>query len=73
MTPLAGWAIGGWLLAINAATYLAFAADRRLARDGRRRIPERDLLWLAAAGGSPAALLAQRRLCHKTRKQPFGG
>jgi uncharacterized membrane protein YsdA (DUF1294 family) len=67
-----GWAIAAWLLAINAVTYLAFHADKARARDGRRRIAERDLLWLAAAGGSPAALLARRRLRHKTRKQPFG-
>ena len=66
-------AIIGWLAAINAATYVAFAADKRRAREHGRRISERTLLTLAMLGGSPAAFVAQQRLRHKTRKQPFAG
>jgi uncharacterized membrane protein YsdA (DUF1294 family) len=57
--------------ALNIATFLCFWWDKASARAGMRRIPERDLLSLAAFGGSPAALLARTLLRHKTRKEPF--
>jgi uncharacterized membrane protein YsdA (DUF1294 family) len=60
-----------YLPVINAITWLAFWADKERARQGLYRIPERTLLLLALAGGSPAAIHAQQRLRHKTRKQPF--
>jgi len=60
-----------YLLTINGATFAAFASDKRRAISGRRRVPERVLLQLAAVGGSSAALAAQQLLRHKTRKEPF--
>jgi len=60
-----------YLPVINVITWLAFWADKERARQGLYRIPERTLLLLALAGGSPAAIHAQQRLRHKTRKQPF--
>ncbi len=69
-TTLVG-AIVAWLLAVNATTALSYAADRRAARRGERRIPELVLHGLAAFGGSPAALVASGALRHKTRKTPF--
>lgn len=59
-------------LAASLLTYAAFAADKRRAVAGQRRLRERTLLWLALLGGWPGAKLAQHRLRHKTRKQPFG-
>ena len=59
------------LAAINLLTLARFAQDKARACAGTRRIPERDLLTLAAIGGSPGALLARRLFRHKTRKQPF--
>ncbi|WP_395673143.1 DUF1294 domain-containing protein [Phenylobacterium sp.] len=60
-----------YLLAINAVTYAAFAADKRAAVRRDRRWPERALLALAAAGGAAGGLLAMRRHRHKTRKAAF--
>ena len=56
---------------LNLWTILRFWQDKQRAVAGDRRIPEADLLTLAAIGGSPGAMLARRLFRHKTRKQPF--
>jgi uncharacterized membrane protein YsdA (DUF1294 family) len=53
-------------------TFLVYAWDKSAARRGAWRVPESTLHVLALLGGWPGALLAQRVLRHKTRKQPFG-
>lgn len=60
-----------YLAAINLIAFTAMAADKQWAIDNRPRIPERVLLTLALAGGSPGAVAAQQWLRHKTRKEPF--
>ncbi len=65
------WILVIYLFIINMITFAAFAGDKREAELGRRRISERDLLTLAFIGGTPAALVAQQMLRHKTRKEPF--
>jgi uncharacterized membrane protein YsdA (DUF1294 family) len=60
-----------YLLSMNVATFAACAGDKRRAIAGGRRVPEKTLLQLAAAGGVSGALAAQRLLRHKTRKEPF--
>ena len=72
--PTTAWAVVavvGALLAVNGLTVLAYAIDKRAARRGARRVPERTLLALGLVGGWPGAIVAQRRLRHKTRKQSF--
>ncbi|MCZ4354509.1 DUF1294 domain-containing protein [Roseovarius aestuarii] len=64
-------ATGGYLVVINILAWLAFSYDKDQSRIHGWRIPERRLLLLALLGGWPAAKLAQHRLRHKTRKQPF--
>jgi uncharacterized membrane protein YsdA (DUF1294 family) len=56
---------------LGAVTYLAYVVDKSNAEQGKRRIPENTLHLLSLLGGWPAALVAQHRLRHKTRKQPF--
>lgn len=59
------------LLVLNIATFFSYALDKTAAAQGRWRTPESTLHALAAAGGWPAAWLAQRALRHKSRKREF--
>ncbi len=56
---------------MSLVTYAVYAADKAAARRRRCRVPERTLHLLALLGGWPGALLAQRRLRHKTSKSGF--
>ena len=62
---------GLYLLLVNGLTFLVYRLDKRRAERGGRRIPERELLLWALAGGTPAAFLAMRRFRHKTKKTSF--
>lgn len=63
--------LAGYFLLANALAYTAFAVDKSRAIRAQARIPERSLLILAILGGWLGAKIAQHRLRHKTRKQPF--
>ncbi len=58
-------------LLMSLATFWAFARDKRAARRGRPRTPERVLHTLELLGGWPGALAAQRLLRHKSRKHSY--
>ena len=58
-------------LLISLATYWLYRHDKRQARQGRWRVPEKLLHAAALYGGWPGALIAQLRLRHKTRKLRF--
>jgi len=60
-----------YLAGINLVTFAMFAWDKYSAINGQWRIPEKTLLMLALVGGTPGAIIAQQRLRHRTRKQPF--
>ena len=64
-------AAGALYLTLSLAAIAAYALDKRAARRGARRIPERNLHLLALAGGWPGAWLAQQGLRHKTQKTSF--
>ena len=60
-----------YLLLLNGWEFVLFAWDKKCAREGGWRISENTLLSFALIGGSLGAMIGQRLLRHKTRKQPF--
>ncbi len=59
------------LVAINAATFVLFAWDKRQSRVRGQRVRESTLLWASLLGGSTGAALAMKLVRHKTRKRSF--
>jgi uncharacterized membrane protein YsdA (DUF1294 family)/cold shock CspA family protein len=64
------WA-GGIGLTMTLLAYVAYATDKRSAREKEWRRSELDLHLLELLGGWPGAFLAQRRLRHKCSKGTF--
>lgn len=60
-----------YLSAVNLFLFVLMALDKRRARRGGWRVPEKTLFWLAAVGGSLGGLLAMRLFRHKTKKPAF--
>jgi uncharacterized membrane protein YsdA (DUF1294 family)/cold shock CspA family protein len=55
----------------SCAAYLAYGFDKAESLQGRQRTPESTLHLFSLVGGWPGAMLAQRRLRHKTQKESF--
>ena len=70
MKPLTA-ALLAYLAAVNAITFAVYGADKRRAKKGKRRVPEKTLFLLAAVGGSVGALAGMRSFRHKTRHWYF--
>ena len=64
------WIIGAYLT-MSLITLLAYAKDKSAARSGGWRTSEGTLHMLSLIGGWPGALIAQKTLRHKSKKQPF--
>ncbi len=60
-----------YLLLINLAAFLTFGADKRRAKRGAWRIPEKTLFLLAIVGGSVGAICGMRVFHHKTKHWYF--
>ena len=56
---------------VSLITFVMYAADKSAAKKGTWRTQESTLHMLSLAGGWPGALVAQKKLRHKSRKQPF--
>lgn len=65
--PLWAWILVAYA-SMSLITLSAYAWDKRSARLGRRRTPERTLHTLELLGGWPGAILAMRLVRHKNRK-----
>ena len=77
MSGAAASASGGWtvllvwLAVINLLTFIVYGADKRRARKGKWRVPEKTLFLLSILGGSVGALLGMRVWHHKTLHRSF--
>lgn len=58
-------------ITVSLITYLTYAKDKSAAEHASWRTPENTLHILALLGGWPGAIIAQQKLRHKSRKQPF--
>lgn len=77
MSGAAASASGGWtvllvwLAVINLLTFIVYGTDKRRARKGKWRVPEKTLFLLPLLGGSIGALLGMRVFHHKTKHWYF--
>ena len=77
MSGAAASASGGWtvllvwLAVINLLTFIVYGADKRRARKGKWRVPEKTLFLLPLLGGSIGALLGMRVFHLKTKHWYF--
>ena len=60
-----------WFAAVSGLAVILTLHDKRAARRGDRRVPERTLLLVCALGGSAAMLAAMRVIRHKTKHAKF--
>lgn len=60
-----------YLLAANLAAFALMGADKRRARRGEWRVPERTLFLPAVLGGALGGVLGMRLFRHKTRHWYF--
>jgi uncharacterized membrane protein YsdA (DUF1294 family)/cold shock CspA family protein len=63
--------IVGLYFSLSIVTFLAYAIDKSAARNNRWRIKESTLHLFSLIGGWPGALVAQKALRHKSKKQEF--
>ena len=63
--------IVGYLVIINAITFIVYGIDKRKAKKHLWRVPEATLIGLALIGGSVGAFLGMRLFHHKTKHIKF--
>lgn len=62
-----------YLLLINYITFSLIHLDKKNAIANKRRIPEKNILYSIAMGGTIGGWIAMNKFKHKTKKYPFRG
>ena len=65
------WLLPLWLALMSLVLFAVMGADKRRARTGRWRVPEKTLFLLALLGGAPGGVLGMRAFRHKTKHWYF--
>ncbi len=60
-----------YLIAVNLIAFFAMRRDKRAAKAGALRTPEKTLFLLAILGGSLGAMLGMKVFHHKTKHKSF--
>lgn len=63
--------VGLWIVLFSLVLFVQMGRDKRLARMGARRVPERRLFLLAALGGAIGGLAGMYVFHHKTKHMSF--
>lgn len=69
--PPAWIAVIAWLVIINLTAFAIFGIDKKRAKKGQWRIPEKTLFLSAILGGSIGAILGMYIFHHKTKHWYF--
>ena len=60
-----------WTLIFNIIAFTLYGLDKYLAKEGKRRISEKSLIFWAVIGGSIGAFLGMQIFRHKTQHKKF--
>lgn len=63
--------IGLYYLCMNIIAFILYGLDKKYAREGRWRIPEKTLLGIAMIGGAAGAWIGMQTFRHKTKHLSF--
>lgn len=63
--------VGLWVLALSLVDFVLMGVDKRKARRGAWRVPEKTFFLVAILGGTPGAILGMWMFRHKTRHWYF--
>lgn len=63
--------IGIYYICVNVIAFILYGLDKKYAREGRWRIPEKTLLGIVLIGGAAGAWIGMQTFRHKTKHMSF--
>ena len=60
-----------YYICVNIIAFILYGLDKKYAREGRWRIPEKTLLGIAMIGGAAGAWIGMQTFRHKTKHMSF--